>query len=302
MGKRFLITGGEGFIGRNLRVLLEGMGHEVKTLDITGDPDYSISVTDAERIMDIDQGFDGIFHLAAVTSPPQFEDDPLYGFQVNANGTLNVLEFAKRRGIGRVVLASSSATYSDSTSVSTESNVPDRYSNLYPVTKMVDEYLARYYSIRNEVECISLRYFNTFGYGENSKGMYSSPVSKFLDAAAMDEPIIVYGDGTQRRDFIYIADNVRCTWLAFMNGRAGESYNVGTGISTDYNTIAGMAKQITGSKSEIVHVPNPFKSYQMFTQADMTKSERELKFRPEYDLKGAVDKMFQKYLSEKSTD
>ncbi len=302
MGKRFLITGGEGFIGRNLRVLLEGMGHEVKTLDITGDPDYSISVTDAERIMDIDQGFDGIFHLAAVTSPPQFEDDPLYGFQVNANGTLNVLEFAKRRGIGRVVLASSSATYSDSTSVSTESNVPDRYSNLYPVTKMVDEYLARYYSIRNEVECISLRYFNTFGYGENSKGMYSSPVSKFLDAAAMDEPIIVYGDGTQRRDFIYIDDNVRCTWLAFMNGRAGESYNVGTGISTDYNTIAGMAKQITGSKSEIVHVPNPFKSYQMFTQADMTKSERELKFRPEYDLKGAVDKMFQKYLSEKSTD
>ena len=202
----------------------------------------------------------------------------------------------------RVVLASSSATYGDSTSVSTESNVPDRYSNLYPVTKMVDEYLARYYSIRNEVECISLRYFNTFGYGENSKGMYSSPVSKFLDAAVMDEPIIVYGDGTQRRDFIYIDDNVRCTWLAFMNGRAGESYNVGTGISTDYNTIAEMVKHITGSKSEIVHVPNPFKSYQMFTQADMTKSEGELKFRPEYDLKGAVDKMFQKYLSEKKTD
>ena len=302
MGKRFLITGGEGFIGRNLRVLLEGMGHDVKTLDITGNPDYSISVTDTEKVMNIDQGFDGIFHLAAVTSPPQFEDDPLQGFQVNANGTLNVLEFAKRRGIGRVVLASSSATYGDSTSVSTESNVPDRYSNLYPVTKMVDEYLARYYSVRKEVECISLRYFNTFGYGENSKGMYSSPVSKFLDAAVMDEPIIVYGDGTQRRDFIYIDDNVRCTWLAFMNGKAGESYNVGTGISTDYNTIAAMVKQISGSKSEIGHVPNPFKSYQMFTQADMTKSERELKFKPEYDLRRAVDKLFQKYLSEKKTD
>ena len=112
----------------------------------------------------------------------------------------------------------------------------------------------------------------------------------------------MYGDGTQRRDFIYIDDNVRCTWLAFMNGKAGESYNVGTGISTDYNTIAAMVKQISGSKSEIVHVPNPFRSYQMFTQANMTKSERELKFRPEYDLKGAVDKMFQKHLSEKNTD
>ena len=149
---------------------------------------------------------------------------------------------------------------------------------------MVDEYLARYYSIRNEVECISLRYFNTFGYGENSKGMYSSPIAKFMDAAIRNEPIIVYGDGTQRRDFIYIDDNVRCTWLAFQNGKAGESYNVGTGISTDYNTIAGMVKQVTGSKSDIVHVPNPLKSYQMFTQADMSKTGNELKFRPEYDL------------------
>jgi UDP-glucose 4-epimerase len=121
-----------------------------------------------------------------------------------------------------------------------------------------------------------------------------------MDAAVRDEPITVFGDGTQRRDFIYIDDNVRCTWLAFLNGKAGESYNVGTGISTDYNTIAAMVKNITGSKSEIVHVPNPFKSYQMFTQADMEKSERELKFRPEYDLKGAIDEMFQKYLSGKT--
>ena len=250
--------------------------------------------------MNIDREFDGIFHLAAVTSPPQFEDDPISGFQVNANGTLNILELAKRKGIKKVVLASSSATYGSSKSVSVEDKLPDRYSNLYPITKILNEHLARYYSVRNEVECISLRYFNTFGYGENSKGMYSSPVSKFLDAAVTGKPITVYGDGTQRRDFIYIDDNVRCTWLAFLNGKSGESYNVGTGISTDYNTIAAMVKQITGSKSQIVHVPNPFKSYQMFTQADMAKSERELKFRPEYDLKKAIDEMFQKYLSGKT--
>ena len=90
MGKGFLITGGEGFIGRNLRSLLEGMGHEVKTLDITGNPDYCISVVDTNKIMDMDTGFDAVFHLAAVTSPPQFEENPLYGFQVNAVGTLNV--------------------------------------------------------------------------------------------------------------------------------------------------------------------------------------------------------------------
>ena len=299
MGKRFIITGGEGFIGSKLKIELKKMGHDVKTIDIVGDPDYLISITDMEKIMKIDDEFDGIFHLAAVTSPPQFEDDPLYGFKVNAVGTLNVLEMAKKKGILRVVLASSSATYGNNLSISTEHNIPDRYSNLYPVTKIIDEHLARYYSIRNEVQCISLRYFNTFGYGENSKGMYSSPISKFLEAAVKDEPIILYGDGTQRRDFIYIYDNVRCTYLAFMNGRPGESYNVGTGVSTDYNTIAEMVKDITGSKSTIVHVPNPFKSYQMFTQADMTKSEKELKCKAEYTLRGAIEDMYRKYKSAK---
>lgn len=300
MGKRFLITGGEGFIGRNLRRLLKRENHEALTLDVAGDPDYLLSITDFEKLLNIDDRFDGIFHLAALTSPPQFEEDPLKGFQVNTIGTLNVLEMAKRMNLKRVLLASSSAVYGYSMSISTELNLPDKYLNLYPITKLADEHLARYYSFRNEVECISLRYFNTFGYGENSKGMYSSPISKFLYAAVKDEPIVVYGDGTQRRDFIYIDDNVRCTYLAFVNGKPGESYNVGTGVSTDYNTIAEMVKDITGSRSTIVHVPNPFKSYQMFTQADMTKSEKELKFKAEYTLRRAIEDMYRKYKSEKN--
>ena len=302
MGKRFLITGGEGFIGRNLRRLLKRENHEALTLDVAGDPDYLLSITDFEKLLNIDDRFDGIFHLAALTSPPQFEEDPLKGFQVNTIGTLNVLEMAKRMNLKRVLLASSSAVYGYSMSISTELNLPDKYLNLYPITKLADEHLARYYSFRNEVECISLRYFNTFGYGENSKGMYSSPISKFLDAAVKDEPIVVYGDGTQRRDFIYIDDNVRCTYLAFVNGKPGESYNVGTGVSTDYNTIAEMVKDITGSRSTIVQVPNPFKSYQMFTQADMTKSEKELKFKPKFTLSKAIEDMYRKYKSEKNAN
>ena len=94
--------------------------------------------------------------------------------------------------------------------------------------------------------------------------------------------------------------NVRCTYLAFVNGKPGESYNVGTGVSTDYNTIAEMVKDITGSRSTIVHVPNPFKSYQMFTQADMTKSEKELKFKAEYTLRRAIEDMYRKYKSDKN--
>ncbi len=290
MGKNFLITGGEGFIGRNLKALLASHGHDAKTLDISGSPDFMLSVTDP-KVMEIREDFDGIFHLAATTSPPQFEDDPLGGFHVNADGTLNILEFARRRGIPRVVLASSSATYGDSREISKEDHIPDTYKNLYPITKVVDEYLARHYSARNEVQCISLRYFNTFGPGENSKGMYSSQISKFIDYAMKHDPIIVYGDGRQSRDFIYVKDNVLATFLASQKGKPGEAYNVGTGVSTDFNTIASLVKEITGSDSEIRHIPNPLRSYQMFTQAEMTKTRRDLGFMPKYDLRSAIQEM-----------
>ena len=93
---------------------------------------------------------------------------------------------------------------------------------------------------------------------------------------------------------------MKCTRLAFLNGKPGEWYNVCTDISTDYNIIAGMPKQITGSKSKIVHVPNYLKSYQMFTWADMLKRVSELAFKPEYDYKKAIGKMFQKYKAENS--
>jgi len=293
MGNKFLITGGEGFIGRNLKSFLLKMGNEVSTLDISGDPDYNIFITDFNQLMKIEERFDGIFHLAATTSPPQFEDDPLSGFQVNADGTLNVLEFAKRRKIPRVVIASSSATYGDTGTISSEDTLPNRYSNLYPITKIMDEHLARFYSARKEVECISLRYFNTYGPAENSKGMYNSQISKFLSYALSEEPIIIYGDGAQRRDFIYVRDNVKATWLAYLNGKPGEAYNIGTGISTDFNTIAKIVKDITGSLSKIEHIPNPLKAYQMFTQADMRKTRKELGFDPEYDLRRAIREMME---------
>ena len=294
MSDTFLVTGGEGFIGRNLVNLLRDLGNEVLTLDIAGNPDYKFSITDRAKLFnDVNEKFDGIFHLAATTSPPQFESDPFDGFEVNATGTLNILEFAKVRKIPRVVLASSSAAYGDSKKISVENDIPDRYSNLYPVTKIVDEYLARYYSVRNEVQCISLRYFNTYGPNENIKGVYSSQISKFIGYAMKGEPIIVYGDGTQRRDFIYVRDNVMATKLAFDRGKAGDSYNIGTGISTDFNSIAKLVKEITGSDSQVEHIPNPLKSYQMFTQADLTKTSEDLGFRPEYDLRTAIKEILE---------
>ena len=267
----YLITGGEGFIGRNIKQYLQKNNCNVLTLDIDGKSDYMISVTDFPSLMDVDEEFDGIFHLAATTSPPQFEDDPIGGFQVNANGTLNILEFAKRKKVRRVVLASSSATYGNSESISREEIIPKTYSNLYPITKIVDEYLARYYSVRKEVECIPLRYFNTYGIGENSKAQYASVVWRFITDLQNGNTPVIFGNGEQSRDFIYVEDTARASVLAMERGIPGESYNIGTGTTTNFNDIYRMVAEEMHSSVQADHIPNQLKNYQNFTQADNAK-------------------------------
>jgi len=293
MNKHYLITGGEGFLGRSLKKYLLENGNTAKTLDIAGKPDYRISVTDYKDLMNIKEDFDGIFHFAATTSPPQFDEDPISGFQVNANGTLDILEFARQRNIPRVVLASSSATYGSSTSVSVENDLPDRYANLYPVTKILDEYLARFYSVRSEVESISLRYFNTYGPGENSKSQYASVIWRFMKSIYRKEKPVIYGNGEQRRDFIYVDDNARGTYLAMEKGIPGESYNIGSGESNTFNRIYQIVRDEMNSDIEAEYVKNPFKSYQYFTQADMSKAKNDLGFIPKFDIRAGVRKMLE---------
>ena len=142
--------------------------------------------------------------------------------------------------------------------------------------------------MRKEVECVSLRYFNTYGPGENTKGAYASPISKFILAAIKGKDIEIFGDGTQSRDFIYVKDTAAASITAYEHGRAGESYNVGTGKTTTFNEIAKLVKSTTKSNSRITHVKNPFKNYQMFTKADMKKTFGELRFKPTYDLKKGI--------------
>ena len=147
------------------------------------------------------------------------------------------------------------------------------------------------------MQCILFQYFNTFGPGENSKGMYSSQTSKFIDYALKHESIIVFGDETQSGNSIYVKDNVLTTFLAFQKGKPGEEYNVGTGISTNFKTIASLDKEITGSDWEILHIPNPLRSHQIFTQADMTKTRRDLGFMAKYDLRSAIHEMSREHHS-----
>ncbi len=285
---KLVVTGGEGFIGRNVVRKLKELGHDTFSLDINGNPDYHISVLDPEKVRKAFEGAHGVIHLAATTSPPQFESDLNAGFQNNVSGTMNVLLAAAREKVKRVVFASSSATYGKTTNKASENMQLNLHDNLYPITKVVGEMLGNFFSIRGETEFVSLRYFNAYGPGENTKSMYSSVIWKFVKASLGGEDLVVFGDGKQSRDFVYVSDIADATVTAFEKGKNGECYNVGTGITTDFNSIAAMVKETLRTNSKIVHVENPLKNYQYFTLADISKIVRDTGWKPRIGLKEGI--------------
>jgi UDP-glucose 4-epimerase len=290
-----LVTGGSGFIGRNIVKLLKEEGDTVATLDIKDKnsvADYHImgDMRDSQMVEKALSGIDYVYHLAAVTSPPEFENLTGEGYDVNVLGTYNVLAASQSNKVKRVVIASSSSVYGGASKVTSEDSIPETYSNFYPLTKRINEMTAKLFN-EYGVETIALRYFNTYGIGENSKGPYSSVIWKFIESIRKGEQPVIYGDGRQSRDFIYVRDTARASVLAMKKGKPGEVYNVGTGRSTDFNTIFDIVKEEMKYEKDAKYIPNPLKSYQMFTQANISKTARELDFTPEYDIRKGVREM-----------
>ena len=292
-----MVTGGSGFIGRNIVKLLKEEGNTVATLDIrdkNSSADYHImsDVRNIHMVQSACKGIDCVFHLAAVTSPPEFENPLGEGYGVNVLGTYNVLAASAASGVKRVILASSSSIYGSDTGTMREDHLSSTYTNLYPLSKRINEMTASLFQEYN-LETVSLRYFNTYGIDENSKGAYSSVIWKFTESIRNGKAPVIYGDGKQSRDFIFVEDSARASILAMKNGTSGESYNVGTGKTTDFNTIFQIVKEEMGYDGFPSHETIPFKSYQMFTLADITKTQEDLKFEPKYDIRGGVRKILE---------
>ena len=291
-----LVIGGSGFIGRNIIELLNKKGHYTVSYDIAkkdNDANDHISgnILDYDKLAISMKGIDYVFNLAAVTAPPEFEDIDSNGYEINIMGTYNILKAAYKNNVKKVILASSSAVYGNINVPVKENMATDAYPNLYAVTKYTNEITARSFSLLRHLDSVYLRYFNTYGLGENTKGAYSSIIHKFIEDLKNKRNPVIFGDGTQRRDFIYIKDNARASVLAMEKGKAGEAYNIGTGISTDFNTIYKIVKEEMNSNIEAKYEKNPFSSYQMFTQADIEKAKNDLGFTPEYDIRSGVREM-----------
>ena len=288
-----LVTGGEGFIGRNIIKEINSRGWYSISMDIAekrseANEFQQVSILDRNKMENIFSGVDYVFHNAAVTSPPEFEERPFEGFDTNVMGTFNVLDMARRHNVKRVILASSSSIYGNTMKKTAEGDVDTNFINLYPMSKFINELLAKFYGKDKTPETVFLRYFNTYGSGENSKGFYSSVIHKFISDIRLGETPVIFGDGTQSRDFIFVKDVARANVMAAIGGRTGESYNVGTGVTTSFNNIYKIVREEMGSSVQAKYEKIPFQSYQLFTCADITKINKDTGFKPEFDLRAGI--------------
>ena len=270
-----LVTGSSGFIGSHVAAEALKEGYRVKGLDLKENDNTAIEfvkgdIRDKSAVSKAIEGVDFIIHLAAVTSVVEFEKNPVECFDININGFMNVLWAAHEHKVKKVLYASSAAVY---TGEHFSDSMPLDYSkqhNPYSQSKIINEMHADYFFHSRGLDSIGLRFFNVFGDGENEKGQYASIATQFIKNKRRGEPLVVYGDGSQARDFINVSDVANITLMLLKKGSPGV-YNVGTGNVFSYEHIAEVI-----DKSSIKHVDNPLKAYQYLTKADTSKLLRDI--------------------------
>jgi UDP-glucose 4-epimerase len=192
-----------------------------------------------KKLMD---GVDVVFHQAAVVSVPLSVAQPLASAEINEMGTLAVLETARQAGCRRVVLASSSAVYGDDPQLPKREEMALRPLSPYAVQKMVGEYYAGLYGTLYGLETACLRYFNVFGPRQDPSSPYSGVISIFMDRAVAGRAPVIYGDGEQTRDFVYVQDVVAANLRAATEkSAAGRVFNIGTGHTI---TVSGLWQSV----------------------------------------------------------
>ena len=235
---RFVVTGGAGFVGSYLVKLLVEQGHEITVIDNLhkGKKENLDQVIDRIEFLNIDirdydlieknmRDIDGIFHQAALTVVQDSFKDPEEYKSVNVDGTENIFKIANKNNL-KVVYASSSSVYGHQDKVPILENFPKKPINPYGQTKLDDEILAEKYS-KLGTKIIGLRYFNIFGKGQTIE--YAGVITKFLDRIRDGKTPIIYGDGSQIRDFIYVKDIANANYLAMISDISNLHVNVGTG-------------------------------------------------------------------------
>lgn len=301
--RRIVVTGGAGFIGSNIVRSLCGE-NDVTVIDnmSTGRRENLRGLEGRIRLVEGDindinmlkrefESVDYVLHQAALPSVQRSITDPITTNRSNIDGTLAVLVAARDCGVRRVIFASSSAVYGDSPELPKREGSVPRPMSPYAVTKLVGEHYCRVFYEIYGLECVSLRYFNVFGPGQDPASEYAAVIPKFIDAVLSGGQPVVYGDGEQTRDFVYVEDVVRANILACISpGAPGLAINIGTGCATSLNQLLDAIRRVLKTDIRPIYT-EPRPGDVRDSVADITLAREVLGYVPEYGLEDGLSEM-----------
>lgn len=302
-GKRVLVTGGAGFIGSNLVEALY-KDNEVVVLDnlhtgkrsnlenaIKGGVKFVEG--DAKNIKSIKGDFDFVFHLGIYSASPMYRDNPNLVGEV-VQGITEVLEYCKEANVP-LVFASTSSIYNGIAPPHKENVIPG-VTDYYTEARIACERISELYFKLYNVKVAAMRFFSVYGYNDIGKGKFANLVTQFMDSLLKDKRPVIYGNGEQKRDFIFVSDVVNALLRASTIEGFG-IYNVGTGKNYSLNEAISKLQTITEKKIAPKYIEMPVKNYVMTTLADTTKSKREIGFDAKISLDEGISLLFSSVLS-----
>lgn len=308
---RCLVTGGAGFIGSHLVQFLLQQGCQVRVLD-----DFSTgswenlrevadqieclqgSITQWELVQQAMHGVDWVCHLAALVSVPKSMEEPNLAFEINAWGTQSLLEAARQQQVKRFVFVSSAAVYGSSGRLPKREGMKPAPISPYGCTKLIGEQLSTLYWRTFQLPTVTLRLFNVYGARQNPHSPYAAVIPRWLSAIVKGEPPILYGDGKQVRDFVYIEDVLQAFWLALNKpSGVGGIFNIGSGtFHSLWELLAAMEAAVGRRITPQLAPPRPGDIRRSY--ADIRLAQHRLGFKPTIPLAEGIRRTLLAYQRE----
>lgn len=296
---KYIVTGGAGFIGKNIVKLLIKQNHEVEVIDnlhsgkmtnleevIDEIKFHNCDILDFKKMNEICKNIDGVFHQAALTVVQESYEKKKEYYKVNVKGTENIFNLAKKYNF-KVIFASSSSIYGNTKKIPIKEDFDRNPINPYGQTKLENEYLAEKFW-DDGVNILGLRYFNVFGKDQNIS--YAGVITKFLDRILNNEPPQIFGIGNQIRDFVFVEDVAQANIDAMKSDVKRGFFNIGTGTVISIKEIAEHMLKITKNDKEPIFL-KPLEGDILQSQANIQKAQQELKWIPIKELKGWLNEI-----------